>query len=278
MQKRIRGLLILLTALSLSLAAAGCAAQKSGQEVTVSTAVATIQEIESRLEFSGVLVPAQTVDIASKLSGQVTALGFQVGSPVKAGDILIQLDTEALNGQLLAAQASLQGAQAAAQAAQNQAAISEVNLLAAQKSYERTQALFAAGALSQSELDEAMDKLHVATQQYATASGPALGQTAAAVSSAYANLKSLNVQIGNATIKSPIDGILATQNINPGQVISANQAVISIVDTSSLKLRTTVEQDKLFLLSMGQPMNISIDSYPGRVFPSPPDDLSQTDH
>ena len=207
MQKRIRVFLVLLTTLSLALAMAGCGSQNSSQDVTVTTATANRQELESRLEFSGILVPAQTVDIASKISGQVTALGFRVGQPVKAGDVLIRVDTEALNGQLLAAQATLQGAQAAAETAQNQAAISQINLAAAQINYDQTKALFDAGALSQNQLNDAQDKFNIASQQYATASGPAQAQATAAINSAYANIKNLSCLL--YTSPSPRDGLLS---------------------------------------------------------------------
>jgi membrane fusion protein (multidrug efflux system) len=79
----------------------GCADQNTNKIKTVTTAVAGNQELETTLELSGVLVPEQTVDISSKISGQVVKLGFHVGSAVKAGDILMRLDTEALKAQLM---------------------------------------------------------------------------------------------------------------------------------------------------------------------------------
>ena len=266
MQKRIKCSLILLTVVLLVLAVSGCGGSNVSKNVLVTTATATNRDLENRLEFSGVLLPNQTVDIASRITGQVTALGHKVGDSLRAGDILINLDTEALNGQLLQAEANLQGAQAAAQSAENQAYISKTNLAAAQTYYDRTKALFEAGAVSQSQLDDARDKLDIAARQYATASGPAQAQTAAAINAAYANVKNFSVQLDNTTIRSPIDGILATQNVNIGQVISAAVSVISIVDTSVLKLKSTVPQDKLALLSVGKEMDISIDSYPGIIF------------
>jgi multidrug efflux pump subunit AcrA (membrane-fusion protein) len=267
MQKRIRVILIILPILFLTLGLASCASQKDQQNIMVSTALASSQEIETQLQFSGVLLPAQTIDIASKINGQVTTLGSNVGSTVKTGDILLKLDTDSLNVQLAAAQAALQGAQAAAQAAQNQADISKVNLDSAQRNYDHSKALFDAGALSQSQLDDAQDKLTIAREQYANASGPALAQAQAAVNSSSANIKNLNLQISNAVITSPISGIITTQNISVGQNIMANSPLISLADTSTLKLKTTVEQDKVASLTLGQAMDITVDSYPEQVFP-----------
>ncbi|NMC28306.1 MAG: efflux RND transporter periplasmic adaptor subunit, partial [Syntrophomonadaceae bacterium] len=91
-------------------------------------------------------------------------------------------------------------------------------------------------------------------------------QAAAAVNSAYANLKNIEVQLGNTTIKSPIEGILTTQTINPGQVVPANTTLLTLVDTSSLRFKTTISQDSVNQLTPGQALSIYVDSYPGRTF------------
>ncbi len=259
-------LLVLLLGLAGMMAVTGCSQKSAADVPDVNTVVARQMEIEKRIELSGVLVPSQTVEIASKTSGQIIFLGFKVGDRVKKDAVLIQLDTEALNGQKLAAEANLQSARAAAESAANQSAISKINLDAAQLNYERTQQLFASGAVSQSAMDEARDKLDIASQQFATASGPARAQATAAVNSAFANLKNIEVQLGNTTIKSPIEGVITTQSINPGQVVTANSTLLTLIDTSSLKFKTTISQDSVIQLTPGQQLSIYVDSYPGRTF------------
>lgn len=266
MLKANKVLLVVLLSLAGLMAVNGCSQKSVTNLPEVKTAVAGQMEIERRIELSGVLVPSQTVEIASKTSGQIVFLGFKVGDRVKKDQVLIQLDTEALNGQKLAAEANLQSARAADESAANQAAISKINFDAAQLNYDRTQQLFASGAVSQSTLDEAKDKLDIASQQFATASGPGRSQAAAAVNSAYANLKNIEVQLGNTTIKSPIEGIITTQTINPGQVVPANTTLLTLVDTSSLRFKTTISQESVTQLTPGQQLSIYVDSYPGRTF------------
>jgi HlyD family secretion protein len=266
MQKQIKGSLLIIIAILLVFAVSGCASQSANKKVTITTAVASNQELETKLEFSGVLLPNQTVDISSKIAGQVIALGSKVGSPVKAGEVLMKLDTDSLNGQLMQAEAGLQSAQAAAQSAEIQASISKTNLNTAQINYDRTKTLFESGAVAKSQLDDAQDKLNIATQQYANAAGPAQAQGAASINTALASIRNFNMQIDNATIKSPLNGIITNQNINLGQVVSPGVTLISMVDTSILKMKSTVTQDKLPMLSLGQKMSIIIDSYPDRIF------------
>ena len=144
--------LALLAVTMLVFAAAGCAARSP---VAVTTAVAANQDLATTLDLSGVLVPTTTADISSQIAGKVTSLGFQTGDPVKAGDVLMQLDTASLDAQLAQAEASLQSAEAAAGVAGNQAAVDKISLNSAQESYNRVKALFDSGADSQSDLDNA---------------------------------------------------------------------------------------------------------------------------
>ncbi|HEX3011403.1 MAG TPA: efflux RND transporter periplasmic adaptor subunit [Syntrophomonadaceae bacterium] len=265
MYKKVQSSFIIFVLILAIFSLAGCTGQKAGK-TTITAAAAADKEIKAKLEMGGVLIPTQTVDISSKLSGQITKLGFKVGDKVKAGDILMQLDTEALSGQLMQAQASLQSAQASAQAANNQVSLLKISLAAAQKNYDRTKVLFDSGAVSQTQLEDARDKLDTAQKQFENASGPARGQAQAAIGVAQANVKNFELQIKNATIKSPINGTITSQNVNVGQNVSAGLAVISIVDTAGLKMKSTVSQDMLPFLSVGQQIAVKIDSYPNSKF------------
>lgn len=266
MLEQIKRSLTILAAVLLVITVSGCAGRNGDKTVAVTTVVASNQELATKLDLSGVLVPAQTVDISSNILGKVTELGFQVGSAVKAGDTLLQLDPKTLSAQLLQAEAALQSAEAAAQSAQSQASLAKINLATAQKLYDRTKVLFDSGAVSKSQLDDVTDKLNIAQNQFENASGPAQNQAAAAINTASANIKNIQVQIDNATIKSPITGILTNQSVNIGAVVSPGVPVISIVDTSILKMKSTVTQDTLPLLSVGQEIDITIDSYPDSKF------------
>lgn len=239
----------------------GCGQRASS--VAVKTSAASQQDMEASLQLSGVLVPVQSVDISSKISGRVEKIGFSVGSKVKQGDVLLQLDTESINGQLMQSQATLRSAQAALHTADNQAELARITLEAAQRSYDRKAALLVSGAVSQSEMEEARDALDTAQNRYATAKGPALEQAQAAIDTAQANIRNFNVQLDNTTIRSPIDGILASQNIDVGEVLSTGTTVISVVDTSILKMKSTVTQAQVTYLKIGQNVDVAVDGCPG---------------
>lgn len=259
MRKRIISCLALLGLVAFLLSGCG----EANRAVTVSTAVSTYETLELPLQLGGVLLPSQTVDISSKVTGKVVSLNVRTGSVVKPGDVLITLDSELIDSQIAQAEASLYTAEAAAQAARNQAEIARIGLEAAQRSYERTKALYDSGASSQAQLEESEDRLTTAQQQYETACGPAQQQAQAAVDLARANLQSLKIQQANTVIKSPMAGILASLNVDEGEILSPGVVAATVIDTSNFKLKTSVSQQNLALITEGQEVDISIDGNPG---------------
>lgn len=261
MQKRINKSFIIIMLIMLAFTLTGCGSN-SGNPVAVKTYTAKQDSMDLPLIMSGVLTAGQTASISSQITGQVVKLGFTAGNAVKEGDLLVQLDTKSLEGQLLAAQASLQSAQAAAEASKNQSYLAKITLDAAQKNYDRVKQLYDAGAASELQLEDAQDKLNTASKQYENASGPALNQAQAAIDSATASIKGYEIQIDKSSITSPINGTISSQTVNVGEVVSVGVPVISIIDNSQLKLKCTIDQDELFLLSNGQTVQIAVDGYP----------------
>lgn len=256
----------ILALILLTFVVTGCPEPKAPPNIIVKTVSAEKRELQTSLSLAGVLLPAQTSDIASRITGQVKYIGADVGSLVQAEDVLVELDTELLNAQLLQAQAGLKAAEAAAQLTQGQSDLAKITLDAAQKNYNRIKALHDSGTASQSQLDDAADKLDMAKKQQKNAGGPALAQARATIDTANASIKNLEVQIENATIRSPFAGVVTNRNADLGEVVSPGTPVMSVADTSTLKLKSSVTQDLLPLLSVGQSLDVTIDIYPDRVF------------
>ena len=171
---------LILLSIIIAMTLSGCSSvTNDGMAVTVSTV--DNQKIEVVQDVTGVLVPNQTVDVQSKISGQVTAINFEVGSQVKKGDILITIETDTLNIQLEQAKANLQSAIAAKSTAESQAEQARINYNAAQNNYDRIQELYDADAVSQSELEAAQDQLSIAKSQYQSAQTAAANQSQASI-------------------------------------------------------------------------------------------------
>lgn len=266
MSSKSKLILALAVTASIVFGAAGCTSRTvSGQSaVDIKTAAAEKHEIQAAYEMAGVLVPSQTLNIVSKLSGQVTEMGYDVGNIVKTGDTLIKLETKTLGAQLQQAEAGLQSAEAAALSARNQEDLTKINLEIVQKAYDDIKILYDSGAASKSQLEDAYNKLELQKKQYENAAGPAQSQAQASISTANANINSIKVQMANSVIKSPISGIVATRSINPGEIASPNVTLMTIANTSTLKLKGTIPQELLPMLQTGQEIEVSVDIYPDK--------------
>jgi len=248
-----------------ALALAACQ-PKTALRVTVKTATATAGSVDRNVEFSGVLVPERTVNIYAKLAGQATYVGADVGNTVKAGQLLVQIDTKELNAQLKVAEAALAGVTDQAAQAKIGVETARLNLDLAQRAYDRTKTLSEQKVVTQSQLDDAQTKLDLAksafdnaSQQYATVSDSGVAQATAQV-----NL--IRVQISNSTITSPISGVITNRNINLGEITSLSTPLMSVAETATLKLQGNLSQEDVVHLSVGNKVQVSVDVVPGKTY------------
>ena len=271
----------------------GCAAPASNK-IAVQTAKAQKQAIKSEISLSGVLLPLSSVTLSSKLTGEALTVNYQVGATVKKGDTLVSLDTKQLTAQLTQAQAALKQANAAVKSAKStassassavkvakgQAATAKINYDAAKEAYDAIKAAYDLGLAKDSEVAEAKVKMDVAESQYNTANSGGVNQARysssgasnnvntmkAAVEVAEANVNLILVQMQNADIKSPVDGIVVSRNVNPGELVAAGTQIMTLMENGSFKLKGTVSQSALPLISVGQSINVSVDIFPGKTF------------
>jgi len=245
----------------------GCNFQNSSQNAfDVQVAVAKTQDINSQLNVSGALIPAKTVNIYSKLTGQVEKVNVEVGSEVKKGSILAQIETKALNIQLEQLQASLESAKAAESLAKGQVDQAKINLDSMEKAYEKTKDLYSKGLVTKDQLDEIATKYELAKKQYETVSNGSLKQAKAALDVAYANMKNVKLQIENSKIVSPISGIVINKNINVGELASPTVPLFVVGDFSALKLKGTISQKYLPYVKVGQTIDVIVDIYPNKIY------------
>ncbi len=258
---------ILIPALLL-LVSSGCSspAAASSGAIAVKTAAAESHKLDTTLNVAGILISAQTVNVVSKLSGQVTGLNADTGAEVKSGDTLITLETKMLDAQLRQAEASLQSAQAALQAVRDKADLDKISLDAAQRAYDRVKELFTSSAGTQSQLDDASSNLDLKKKQYEISRGSAVQQAEASVKVAQSNIDNIKVQMENAVITSPINGIVINRNINPGEIASSGATLLTLADIATLKLRGTVSQEIVPLIQAGEQINVTVDIYPDKVY------------
>ena len=224
------------------------------------TAEVSRGDLVVRVTATGNLQPINQVDVGSELSGIMESVLVDVNDKVKRGQVLAQLDVSRLQDQL----ANARGALAAAQAQANLAAatVKETRL-----QFSRLSSLF---KLSHGEHPAKADvDTAEAAWQRALASQ---ASARAAVTQAQASLSTGETNLAKASIRSPIDGVVLSRTIEPGQTVAASlQAPVLFTlaeDLSKMELQVDVDEADVGMVRDGQRAEFTVDAYPGREYPA----------
>lgn len=221
---------------------------------------------QTEIRGTGTLESVQEVPLAFKVGGRILALPFDEGSEIKQGQVLGLLDLRDFNQQLASAKASFEVARAGIQKAQADLEQVKATSQRARTDFDRIKRLKEEGILSQFEMDQAREKWQVAQSQLEAmeAAGNQARQNAALASSSEA-IQRLNVD--EARLLSPVNGILIRRLREPGAIVSAGTPVLSVVSTRKLWVRAWVDERALGQLQLGQAAQVVLRSHPEKCLP-----------
>ncbi len=182
------------------------------------------------LEFSGPLVAPRTAVVRAKAAGTLLSLGVAEGSRVKAGQVIGVIDLAEMQSRAADRAALVESAQAA--------------LIEAERQNAANVGLAAQNFISPTALQTSQARLDAARAQ---------------LKSAQAQLDSMRVGIRDATLSVPISGIVGKRHVVPGEKVSAEQQIVTVVDLSSLELAGSVGTHEVSLLEAGQVAAVRIE-------------------
>jgi HlyD family secretion protein len=206
---------------------------------------------------TGSVQPTKKVDVSSELSGTVRKVFVDYNSPVKAGQVLAQLDTDKLVATLNSSRAKLAVAKAK---------VAETEVTAGEKERElaRNAALAKTQAVSARDHDQAL----AARDRAVTA----LESARADVKVAEADEQINETNLTKASIVSPINGVILTRSIDPGQTVASSlqaPVLFSIAeDLKQMELRVDVDEADVGKVRIGQTASFGVDAFPERKFPA----------
>lgn len=207
---------------------------------------------------TGTLQPTNKVDVGSELSGIIKSVEVDYNDRVKVGQVLARLDTSKLEAQIAQAKAALESAKA--KVLQAQATVSETRSKLSQ--LQRVWELSNKKVPSQSELDAAEAAFERAKADEASAK--------AAVSQAQATLEAYETDLSKSFIRSPINGVVLTRSVEPGQTVAASfQAPVLFTlaeDLTQMELHVDVDEADIGKVQEGQKATFSVSAYPNRTF------------
>ena len=224
-------------------------------EVHYDTAEVDRGTVAAKVTATGNLSALLTVQVGSQVSGRVQRLFVDYNSPVKKGQTIAKLDPLLFDAAVEQARAnylSLQGA-----LNKNQAQENNTKLI-----FDRTKALVEQKVMAQSDLDTASANYEAAKAQ--------VEADKSNLESSRAMLNQAQVNLGYATIVSPIDGTVISRNVDVGQTVAASfQAPTLFViaqDLRKMQVDTNVGEADVGRLTAGMSATFTVDAYPGRPF------------
>jgi HlyD family secretion protein len=263
--KRRRGWLYALAALAVVAVVAATYQWYGSQAVKVDYTIVPAAKADLTVQVSatGTLQPLTQVDISSELSGVVRSVAVSENQQVKKGDVLAALDTSRLEAQIERAQASAKAAEANVENAR-------ITLKENEQALVRAAELAKRGQTTNQALEAA-----TATRDRAKA---AVDSADANLAIANADLKLQQSDLDKSTIYAPIDGIVLTRSVDPGQTVASSlQAPILFViaaDLKSMELKAAIDEADIGSVKAGQHARFTVDAFPERPFDAEIRDIS----
>jgi len=235
----------------------------SAPKVSYTTQPAALSDLTVEVAATGTLQPLTQVDISSELSGVVRSVAVDENQQVRQGDVLARLDTSKLEAQIERAKASAKAASASVETAQ-------VTLKENEQALVRASELAKKGMATQQALDAA-----TAERDRAKA---ALDSADANLAIANADLKLQQADLAKSTIYAPIDGIVLTRSVDPGQTVASSlQAPVLFViaaDLRKMELKAAIDEADIGAVKAGQNARFTVDAFPERPFNAEIRDIS----
>ncbi len=208
---------------------------------TVAVALPDARGKRTTIDLPGRLEAYSQAQLYARVSGYLKEWKADIGTPVKAGQLLAEIDAPDLDQQIMQAEADLTSAVA--------------NLTLAETTLERGQSLITSGAVSKQTLD----------QRAADAQN-----RRGVLKSSQANLDRLRVLEKYKRITAPFDGLVTTRTTDVGALINAGSgggpALFVVSDTSKLRAYVNVPQNYVQNIKVGTKAQIIAPEYPGRTF------------
>lgn len=231
---------------------ASAAAPAVEHRIDVPAVKVGVTDLESTLEISGNLAPQTRVAVMAKLPGTLSRVAVDIGDRVRAGQVVATLDRREIDAQVDAAAAAVNVAKAGLEAAEAALASAELEL-------DRARNLFEKGAVPRQRLDAADTARRAAGAQRDLAAA-----TVAQAEAAHRRSRELQ---RDATLTSPIDGVVVERNYDAGSLVSPGDSrpLLVVADLRVMKLQAGVSELDAGRLRVGMPARVAVQARPGEV-------------
>lgn len=189
-----------------------------------------VTALPERIEFSGPLMAPRTAVVRAKAAGTLLSLAVAEGSRVKAGQLLGTIDLSDLQSRAAERAAGVDSARA--------------RVAEAERMHTSNQDLANQNFISANALESSRATLEAMRAQ---------------LKSAQAQLATTSVGIREAALSAPISGVIGKRSVLPGEKVSAEQELLTVVDLTELELAGVVGTHQISLLKPGQTLGVYVE-------------------
>ncbi len=242
--------LVIAICIAAALAAVGFAAVRGNRAEQKPAAAAQVAEflqndlyivepgpLERSLPLTGSLEPLTEATVKAKVAGELVAVTVREGENVTQGQVLARIDPTEVQARVAARQADVEAAKA--------------QLVWAEKNRGTQKALLDKAFISQNAFDNIQSNYDVAS---------------ARLRAAEADLVVAKKSLGDAVLAAPFSGIVSIRHAQPGERVSLDAKVVSVVDLSRLQLEASVPPAAIGKVKIGQQLNFHVEGFGEREF------------
>jgi HlyD family secretion protein len=211
---------------------------------TIATEPVSRKDISQTVEATGTVQAVEVVEIKSKASGQILQMPVEIGSVVKTGDLLVQIDPLTVRNQYAQALAAEKAAEA------------DVQVTAAQK--QRADELLSREAMTAVDHDAAV---------------LAAANALASLARAQSDLEIARQALNDATVRAPSNGTVVEQDVTRGMVItsatsspSGGTTILKMADLNRIEMNVLVGETDIGSLAPDMSARVTVDAFPNRPF------------
>lgn len=226
-------------------------------------------EVLRKVSASGKVRALNTIKVGTEVSGQVTKVYVDFNSPVKAGQILAEIDPTRVRARVQQSEAQVALARASLQQTVANVARARAELEIQERDFARQKGLAERGFVSKAGLDIAQSKLNSARNSLQVA----LAQTQsgnAQIRQGTAELSSAQLDLSRTVIVAPASGVIINKLVEPGTTVAASFQTPNLfeiaADTTKMQVEASVDEADIGQVREGQDVTFTVDSYPDDIF------------
>jgi RND family efflux transporter MFP subunit len=260
----------------------GCSTHQNSAEgdgatpKAVRMAVVELSKNPEPARYSAIIAPNAQVDLSFRISGYIVQLyqtkgadgrirPLDAGAPVAAGTILARVRASEFQAIVDKARGVRNEADAGIRAAEAQIAEAQAGLAQAELDFDRVSKLWEQESITKPVYDGSRARLEIARAQVDAAKSASVGARQR-MDSAAAQVREAQIALGDTILRAPFGGILLERHVELGALVAAGTPAFTLADLQLVKGRFNVPDSALHSFRQGQPLDLTVDAFPGETF------------